>query len=494
MTTLSADLVVLGSGFGGSLTALAAKRMGLAVVLIERHAHPRFAIGESSTPYGDLVLAELADRYDLPRIRPLAQYGSWRRAYPSLPCGLKRGFSYFYHRAGEPFTPRDDHANELLVSASRDDEHADTHWYRADFDAFLVGEVQSAGIAYLDRSTLTRIEPDEPWTLEARRDNKRYTIRGSFVVDASGGAGVLATALGIENDVDALHTDTRSIYAHFTGVTPWSDIYTSIGGRIDDHPYPSHAAALHHVFDGGWIYVLHFDHGVTSAGFVLDNTRHPLDASCSPDVEWSHRLGRLPSVAAQFDGAVPLSPLMRTGRMQRCARRLAGRNWAMLPHAGCFVDPLHSTGNAHTLSAVERLLPILQRTGRDRDQALARYERTTLWEVRLIDQLVHGSYASMGRFDLMIAQVMLYFAGAHYSETRRRKGDFTIGDAFLNADDARFRDAVDRSHRAVCRLAGQDPVSQDEVRAFEDQIAEAIRPYNLAGLCDPAKCNMYAGV
>ena len=104
--TLQADVVILGSGFGGSLTALLAERIGLRPVLIERGSHPRFAIGESSTPQGDLVLGELARRYGLPRLQPLCKYGSWRRSYPELVCGLKRGFSYFHHVEGRALRPQ----------------------------------------------------------------------------------------------------------------------------------------------------------------------------------------------------------------------------------------------------------------------------------------------------------------------------------------------------------------------------------------------------
>ena len=47
---IDTDVAVIGSGFGGSLTALALRARGQRVVLIERGRHPRFAIGESSTP------------------------------------------------------------------------------------------------------------------------------------------------------------------------------------------------------------------------------------------------------------------------------------------------------------------------------------------------------------------------------------------------------------------------------------------------------------
>src|SRR5258706_15681131 len=93
----SYDLAVIGSGFAGSLMAMIARRLGCSVVLLERGAHPRFAIGESSTPLANLLLAELAHRYDLPRIAPLSKWGSWQRAHPVIGCGLKRGFPFYHH-------------------------------------------------------------------------------------------------------------------------------------------------------------------------------------------------------------------------------------------------------------------------------------------------------------------------------------------------------------------------------------------------------------
>jgi len=69
--------------------AMIARRLGRSVVLLERGQHPRFAIGESSTPLANLLLEELAQRYGLPRLLPLAKWGSWQKAYPEIACGLK---------------------------------------------------------------------------------------------------------------------------------------------------------------------------------------------------------------------------------------------------------------------------------------------------------------------------------------------------------------------------------------------------------------------
>jgi len=67
------DVAVIGSGFSGSLAALALRQRGQRVALLERARHPRFAIGESTTPLTNLLLEEFADRYDLPQIRAFSK-------------------------------------------------------------------------------------------------------------------------------------------------------------------------------------------------------------------------------------------------------------------------------------------------------------------------------------------------------------------------------------------------------------------------------------
>ena len=100
---IDADVAVVGSGFAGSLTALCLRARGKRVVMVERGRHPRFAIGESSTPLANLLIEELAARYDLPRIGVFSKWGTWQRARPDVGGGLKRGFTFFFHRPGEPF-------------------------------------------------------------------------------------------------------------------------------------------------------------------------------------------------------------------------------------------------------------------------------------------------------------------------------------------------------------------------------------------------------
>ena len=111
------DLAIIGTGFSGTLLAMIARRTGRSVMLLERGSHPRFAIGESTSPLINLVIEQLADRYDLPRLKPLTTWGEWQRTYPQMVGGFKRGSTYFKHESGTRYRAAADRSNQLLVSA-----------------------------------------------------------------------------------------------------------------------------------------------------------------------------------------------------------------------------------------------------------------------------------------------------------------------------------------------------------------------------------------
>src|SRR6185295_7886938 len=127
-------------------------------------------------------------------------------------------------------------------------------------------------------------------------------------------------------------------------------------------PYPEDWAAVHHVLDEGWMYVLRFDHGVVSAGLLaMPAGARGLRLTLRGDASsgWRRLLARYPSLAKQFGEAQPLFPVRYTGLVQHRLARAAGPRWVVLPHTFAFVDPLFSTGIAWSLLAVERLAELL---------------------------------------------------------------------------------------------------------------------------------------
>jgi len=497
---IEVDVAVIGAGFSGSLMAMLLQQIGLRTVLLDRGIHPRFAVGESSTPVANMILEGLSQRYQLPRLGPLANYAHWKNTYPEIVCGLKRGFSYFHHVFDQDFQPRLDRANELLVAASLSNEDADTHWLRSDFDHFLVREAVALGIPYFDQTSIHQLVPrGDRWELHGQTlcqtsqseavsnvESESICIQARFLIDASGEGGFLAKQLGIGAHADGLSTRSRSLYSHFTGVRPWSEVYSERGGDITGHPYPCDDAALHHVFDGGWMWVLRFDNKVTSAGFALDPERFPKKTAGSPEEEWVAMLSRLPAVAEQFADAVPIVPWRQTGRMQRRVARSAGPNWVMLPNTAAFHDPLHSTGNTMTLVGIDRLIDIFERTWGQPElvSELQRYDSLVQSEIEFVDRVVSGSFVGFREFERMIAMSMFYFSTAIWSEEERRAGRVARGAAYLSADRADLRLALDQAVRDIVDPA----VSSTD---FTARIREAIRPFNRVGLCDPRRRNMY---
>ena len=505
MIDVDAEIAVVGSGFAGSLCALILQQVGRRVVLIDNGVHPRFAIGESSTPIANMVLGDLARKYDLPRIAPLAKYGQWRAAYPQIACGLKRGFSYFRHEPGSRFQPTPGHTHELMVTASPRDEVGDTHWYRADVDAFLADEVRAAGIPLLDATCLSTVsdEDDGLMLLAGERKNEPVRIRADFVIDSAGGGGFLRKHQRLADQTAKLKTCSRALYGHFRGIPRWRDVVDSEGGpSFDDHPFDCDASAMHHLLDGGWMWLLRFDNGVTSVGLMVDDRQFPLDESVPVDAEWASWLSRYPDMqklllAAEL--ADPPGRLVRTGRLQRFVSRSVGRNWALLPHAAGFIDPLHSTGIAHSLCAVEQLIEILETDSQHRrftdspqlQTALNDYQRRMSQEFALIDQLVSGCYQTLRDFRLFTAMSMLYFAAATTYEHRRADNSGGPRNAFLCADDKPFCSVVQQIADELDRLLSQGTPNEGAIAQFERATAAAVSPFNCVGLCDPAVNNMY---
>jgi FADH2 O2-dependent halogenase len=473
------DLAVVGSGFGGSILAMIARRLGYRVMLIERGRHPRFAIGESASPLAGVLIEQLADRYDLPRLRPLSAFGTWQRAYPDVVCGLKRGFTYFKHETGRRYTAASDRSNQLLVAASPNDELSDTHWLRADVDHFLVREAIALGAEYLDEVTLEAVEwhADDTATLTGTRRGRTVRVRAGFVVDASGPRGFLSRASGIEDVGFERYPQTQALYSHFVNVARCDDMPDFAAEGTP--PYPSDDAALHHVFDGGWMWVLRFGNGVTSAGIaVTDALANELRLSDGAPA-WTRFLARYPSIAAQFAESKPIREFTWMPRVAYRAAVAAGERWAMLPSAAAFIDPLFSTGIPLTLLGIERIARAIETRGLK--PALYAAAEVTLTEADHTARFIAGCYAAFPRFDAFTAYSMFYFAAASFSEMQRRLVPQRASGGFLCAADATFASSLRELSPAV-HQPGAD---------YFDRVARATETINVAGLCSRARQNWY---
>jgi FADH2 O2-dependent halogenase len=480
--SLDTDLAIVGSGFGGSILAMIARRLGRRVLLLERGRHPRFAIGESASPLAGVLIEQLADRYDLPRLRPLSAFATWQRTYPEVVCGLKRGFTYFKHETGQRYQVAPDRSNQLLVAASPSDELSDTHWLRSDVDHFLVREAIALGVEYLDEVTLDAVDwQADAAVLSGVRRGASLRVRANFVVDASGPRGFLSRALNIPEQGFDGYPPTQALYSHFTDVARCDQMEDfALSHPRTVAPYPIDDAALHHVFDRGWMWVLRFGNGVTSAGIaVVDSLAQELRLSDGAPA-WERFLARYPSIAAQFADARPIREFTWMPRVAYRAAQAAGERWAMLPSAAAFIDPLFSTGIPLTLLGIERIAESWPGASKDAPLRTPSNNDVTLAEADHTARFIAGCYSAFPRFDAFTAYSMFYFAAASFSEMQRRLTPERAG-GFLRAADLVYASA----------LRDLSPAAQAPGTDFFSRVSRATESINIAGLCDPARQNWY---
>ncbi|MEO8724940.1 MAG: FAD-dependent oxidoreductase [Acidobacteriaceae bacterium] len=481
------DIAVVGSGFAGSLIAMIARRLGHSVVLLERGKHPRVVIGESSTPLSNLLLEELAIRYDLPRLRALAKWGSWQRCYPQTACGLKRGFTFYHHHLGQPDAPDAQRVNQLLVAASPHDEIADTHWYRADFDELLLREAQALGVDYFDEVKLESfVYHNDGVTLAGTKDGQEITFRASFVVDASGPRGFLHRALHLPEAALPNFPATQALYSHFSHVKRLDEIQAH--PDAEKPPYPVDDAAVHHIFDGGWIWVLHFNNGITSAGVAATGPAATRLQLAEGAAGWENLLELLPDLKAQFASAKAERPFTYVLRLSFLSEVSCGEKWAMLPSAAGFVDPLLSTGFPLALLGVGRLAEIIARDWNSPrfHSHLQRYSARTRDELLATSGLIASLYANMNNFPVFTALSLLYFAAASYSEAARRLNKPQSAPSFLLHD----HEVFGPESRKLFERAIHPRTEQESASLIEDAL-RAIAPIDVAGLSNRSRRNWY---
>lgn len=489
------DIIIAGSGFSGTITALALHNAGFQVCLIEKGKHPRFAIGESSTPIADMILRSLSQKYNLPWLSDFSRYGSWQKSYPEVVCGIKRGFSYFKHHPGKTFSTNTNHDNELLVAASVNDTMSDTNWLRSDIDAFLVSKVKEYEIDYFDCAEITgAVRDNKKWIFNIHRAENVLSLSGDFFIDATGSGKLADKLFSVQSVTEGFLTNSFAVFSHVEDLPRWTDTLHNKNISTEDYPYDPDNSALHHVLDEGWIWVLRFNNNRTSWGFTLNGVNDSLSKMSALDI-WNVMRNKYPDINELLN-KVSLSSqpgaIIHSGRLQRRLEKCFGDGWVAMPHTIGFVDPLFSTGIAYSLAGVERIVHMLCEN-RTFDiplyERLKEYEQIVFSEIRLIDILIAGCYQTMRHFPLFNAWSMLYFTFTIMYEQRRLKNQPVK--CFLEADKMEVQNMVQTTYKELQNLTTQKTITKQDIDIFTDKIRERIQPYNTAGLLQPSSKNMY---
>jgi tetracycline 7-halogenase / FADH2 O2-dependent halogenase len=460
------DVAILGAGLAGAMLGAVLARNGVNVLLIDAGTHPRFAVGESTIPYTSTVTKIVAARYRVPEIEALSSFRNIQDKVTPM-CGQKRNFGFVYHREGRPQDPAQ--TNQLIISERQGTE---THLFRQDIDAYMFQVAVRYGAEPRTGTRVTdiKVEPDHGVLLRAQ-DGEEFSA--SYLVDAGGFRSPVTAAFGLREEPTRARAHSRALFTHMVGVTPF-DQAPSAGAH--SQPIPWHHGTLHHVFDGGWLWVIPFDNhdgarnGLCSVGLTLDERVYP-KPDCPAQEEFDAFLRRFPDIAEQFTSAKAIRPWVSTDRLQYSSTRTVGDRYCLTAHAAGFIDALYSRGLTGTLEVVNALAWRLIEAARDGDWSTERFEYIDSMQQGLFDvhdDLVYSSFVGFRDYELWNAVLRVWKAVSILPTVTIQRALRAFGQS---GDDQVFRDLEKTDTPGLPAPVGHDVTA---LLTFTRQTCEAV--------------------
>jgi FADH2 O2-dependent halogenase len=407
------DIIIVGSGiFGSSLAAILA-RHGVRVLLLDASKHPRFAIGESTVRDTTQLLKILSKRFDVPELEDISSFLNTQTI--SSECGLKRNFGFVYQRLGQKQNPKE--VYQIVIPDLF--EGPEIHYYRQTIDHYLFEVAKQYGASVKEQTRLTEIDILADGV--TAKTEAGDIFKAQYIVDATGFKSLLANKYGLRQQTCRFKTHSRSIFTHMEGVKRYEECPS---GKLTQVPRRWSEGTLHHCFDGGWIWIIPFNNAPNSqntrvsVGVQLDPRKYP-DTGAAPEDEWNSVLSMLPSVAEQFENAIPVRPWISTrNRLQYSSHSTIKDRFCLASHAAGFIDPLYSRGLPLSLNTLLLLANELLSALSDRDFTVERFEHIDRYQqnaLNNIDSLVSGSYTACQSFELWNAWLRIWYASANLS-------------------------------------------------------------------------------
>ena len=465
------EVMILGSGLGGAMLAAILAKAGLSVLLVEGEVHPRFTIGEATTPDTNFRLKLLGLKYDIPEITHLSTFHDLRdNVGPS--SGVKRAFSFLYHREGQEQNPLESHQYPTLAPPMG----PDCHFFRQDTDAYMMAAAVGYGATIRQQTRIVDFEVKGD--IAKLISNKGEVFTGSYLVDATGMKSVLAHKFELRDDPADFLTNSRAIFTHMVNV----EHYDRVGHSREEYKlkYPLSQSTLHHMFEGGWMWVIPFNNHadsvnpLCSVGLLLNRDIHP-ETGMDPETEFFSFVRRFPGMYKQFAKAKAVRGWMATGRLQYGATRLSGHRYSLLSHAAFFIDPLFSSGLVLTTAGVDMLAQQLLHAFKHDDFAVESFQHIDDFfskNVKFFDRVVGNSFTSFRDIDLWDAWFRVWVVGLLVGTELNGKtylqfiesGDKSVLDAktsvrgVLGSDFKQFRELFERASSQMENVrAGGDP-------------------------------------
>jgi FADH2 O2-dependent halogenase len=481
-------VAVIGSGMGGSACALILSKLGYSVILIERNTHPRFALGESGTPALSRKMRFLGRTYGIPELEEMSTYDNIQASGNGVLCGPKEMFQYFVHKKGQFDPGQFGPFPEVIVQTAE----VDAQYNRAESDKRFLDIAIDYGVEYTDFTSVDNIDfLEDGALLHCSKDEESFFVSTDFVVDATGFNSIIGKKFNLKQQDEQLLTPLKSrcIFTHFKNIGSFDDIIASNLEYPDRSPVSRARATQHHCFDGGWIWLIPFDNGITSVGVNLDIDIYPMNDK-EASLEFWEIVEQYPMINSLLEGRETTMPFVKTKRLQFMNSEIVGNRWAMLPGSAYGLDAWFSTGLGSTFMSIHRLVELLHGTifaeSRYERKLLLGYEEAMKKEYFHVAKMVNGMYKSFKHFEIFKSYCSLCFMGTEsYLEKGGAGKGMDINHLLLSAGDEEFVEKFNIIYDRVISSSKKNEISQDESDRFRKFISEELCSFNFRRFGDP---------
>ncbi len=396
------DVIILGSGLGGSTLATILAKYQTRVLIIDKGVHPRFTIGEALTSHTEKLLSLLSHQYGIPELDNLSSFHKINKNLKYCGCGYKRSFGFLYHQVG-----KEQSAQERIQWGTGHDSHL----FRQEIDHYMVKTALKYGAELLSQTTVSDIKI-EANGIEVKLDSGEQ-LTANYLVDASGYNSILAKKFNLREKPTRFKTHSRSIFTHMVGVKNIDDCLKETHENITSW----YQGTVHHIFDGGWMWVIPFNNHenssnpICSVGLNLDPRRFPKDNNLTPEDEFQSFISRFPSIPVQFENAKPVRDWVSTERLQYSSSSCMGERFYILPHAAGAIDAIFSVGLAQTFVTISPLAALILKAIANDDfstKHFAALERLQQDIFDYNDKIANCTYICYRDFNLMNAWLRVW--------------------------------------------------------------------------------------
>lgn len=411
------DVIVIGSGIGGSSMAAILAKNGYKVLNIEKGQHPRTTWGEATLPQLSFWMWLISERYDFPEIKILADERKVTE-HISNACGIKRSIGFAYHKEGE----NHDMLNEShQILAPELPFQSETHYFREDIDLYMAEVSKKYGVELMENTEVIAFKEDDKGVTITTKEGGEF--QGRYVIDCSGKQSIISKTHKLHEEPTRLKSETRAIWNHFEGVQVFDKMFTK--QELPGMKHRWHDGTLHHVFDGGWFWIIPFDNheksnsSICSIGLMLDCRKYPKNSSMTPEEEFQMFVNKFPTVAEQMKYAKAKKSYLGTDRIQYSCQKTVGERYFITPQAYGAVDALYSRGMISTFESMYMFLDRILGALKDDDFSLARFEKFDDLhrnQLDMHDKTVATAYKAFGNFDAWSIWVKVWIASKLYGD------------------------------------------------------------------------------